>query len=77
NAVRTAIGVEPELFVEWAGVTDGRFYRYAGIPTVGFGPVGEHAHGPDEFVYLDSLEAQARVYIAAVLDLAERAKQKL
>lgn len=75
NAVRTAMGVEPELFVDWAGATDGRFYRYAGIPTVGFGPEGEHAHGPDEFVYLDSLKAQARVYIAAVLEIAERARQ--
>jgi succinyl-diaminopimelate desuccinylase len=70
RAVPLATGVEPELFVEWAGGTDGRFYRYAGIQTVGFGPKGEHAHGPDEFVYIDSLVAQARVYVATVLTLA-------
>jgi acetylornithine deacetylase/succinyl-diaminopimelate desuccinylase family protein len=75
GAVRAAMGVEPELFVEWAGVTDGRFYRYAGIPTVGFGPRGEHAHGPNEFVYIDSLISQARVYTAAVLYLAEGARR--
>lgn len=75
KAVRSALGVEPELFVEWAGVTDGRFYRYAGIPTIGFGPRGEHAHGPNEFVYLDSLKAQAKVYIAAVLGLAEKTRE--
>lgn len=71
RAVPLAIGVEPELFVEWAGGTDGRFYRYAGIQTVGFGPKGEHAHGPDEFVYIDSLMAQAKVYLAIVYELAE------
>jgi acetylornithine deacetylase len=66
-----ALGREPELFVEWAGGTDGRFYRYAGIQTVGFGPMGEHAHGPDEFVYVDSLVSQARVYVALALGLAK------
>ncbi len=76
RSIRAVMGVEPEYFVEWAGVTDGRFYRYAGIPTVGFGPRGEHAHGPDEFVCIDSLNSQARVYVAAVLDLAERAAEK-
>jgi len=70
RAVPLATGAEPELFVEWAGGTDGRFYRYAGIQTVGFGPRGEHAHGPDEFVYIDSLIAQAKVYLAMVLELA-------
>lgn len=71
HAVPLAIGAEPELFVDWAGGTDGRFYRYAGIQTVGFGPKGEHAHGPDEFVYVDSLVEQAKVYLAVVLSLAE------
>ena len=70
QAVPLAIGIKPELFVEWAGGTDGRFYRYAGIQTVGFGPKGEHAHGPNEFVHIDSLIAQARVSLATVLTLA-------
>jgi acetylornithine deacetylase/succinyl-diaminopimelate desuccinylase-like protein len=71
HAIPTALGTEPELFVEWAGGTDGRFYRYAGIQTVGFGPKREHAHGPDEFVHIDSLVAQARVYLSMVAELAE------
>ncbi len=71
SAVPKAVGTEPELFVEWAGGTDGRFYRYAGVQTVGFGPRGEHAHGPDEFVYVDSLISQAKVYLALVLELAK------
>ena len=72
KAVPAALDREPELFVEWAGGTDGRFYRYAGIQTIGFGPSGAHAHGPDEFVYVDSLVSQARVYLALVLELSEK-----
>ena len=72
--VPLAMGVEPELFVEWAGGTDGRFYRYAGIQTVGFGPRGEHAHGPNEFVYIDSLIFQVRVYLAMVLTQESKIK---
>jgi succinyl-diaminopimelate desuccinylase len=70
KAVPAALGAEPELFVEWAGSTDGRLYRQAGIQTIGFGPVGFGAHGPDEFVFVDSLVKQARVYMALVHGLS-------
>ena len=63
-AVRTALKREPELFVEWAGGTDGAYYRGVGIETIGFGPRGEHMHGPNELVYIDSLVDQAKVYLA-------------
>ncbi|MFP3950879.1 MAG: M20 family metallopeptidase [Candidatus Bathyarchaeia archaeon] len=69
-SVRKALNSKPELFVEWAGGTDGRFYRYADIQTIGFGPKGEHAHGADEFVYVDSLMDQARVYVALAHELS-------
>lgn len=36
-AVPEAMGTRPELYVVWADGTDGRFYRYAGIQTIGFG----------------------------------------
>ena len=71
DAVPEALGVEPELYVEWAGSTDGRLYRQAGIQTIGFGPIGFGAHGPDEFVYVDSLVKTARVYLALAFRLAE------
>lgn len=64
KAVKAALGNEPELFVEWAGGTDGAYYRAAGIPTIGFGPTGEYMHGPNELVYVDTLIDQARVYLA-------------
>jgi len=63
TAVRTVLGRDPELFVEWAGGTDGAYYREAGIQTIGFGPIGGHMHGPNEFVQIDSLIDQARVYL--------------
>ncbi len=70
-AVKTALGKEPELFVEWAGGTDGAYYRAAGIQTIGFGPTGEHMHGPNELVYVDTLVDQARVYLALAHHLSK------
>ncbi|HET7094075.1 MAG TPA: ArgE/DapE family deacylase, partial [Thermomicrobiales bacterium] len=54
-SVRDVTGQEPEYFVAWAGATDGRFYRLAGIDTVGYGPGGENAHGANEAVFIDDL----------------------
>lgn len=70
--VRSVTGKEPEFFVAWAGATDGRFYRQAGIDTVGLGPGGEGAHGANEAVYIADLVIQAKVYsetIGALLGL--------
>jgi acetylornithine deacetylase/succinyl-diaminopimelate desuccinylase-like protein len=71
KAVKAALGNEPELYVTWAGSTDGRLYRQAGMQTIGFGPMGGGAHGPDEFVYIDSLVKTAKVWVAVVHLLAE------
>ncbi len=62
ESVRSVTGSEPEYFVAWAGATDGRFYRQAGIDTVGYGPGGQNIHGANEAVYIDQLVTQARVY---------------
>ena len=70
KAVPRALQKEPELYVEWAGSTDGRLYRQQGIQTIGFGPIGFGAHGADEFVFVDSLMKVARVYLALVGELA-------
>lgn len=66
QSVREELGVEPTFFNTWAGATDGRLYRFAGIDTVGFGPSGENAHGANECVNIDDLVAEARVYAATV-----------
>jgi acetylornithine deacetylase/succinyl-diaminopimelate desuccinylase len=66
ESVRRVTGNEPEYFVAWAGATDGRFYRQAGIDTVGFGPGGENAHGANEAVFIDDLVTQARVYTETI-----------
>lgn len=66
DSVREVLGREPEFFKTWAGATDGRLYRFAGIETVGFGPSGENAHGANEAVFIDDLVTQAQVYIATV-----------
>lgn len=73
KALQTSItnltGEEPEHFVAWAGATDGRFYRQAGIDTVGYGPGGENAHGANEAVQIADLVTQARVYLATITRL--------
>lgn len=69
QSVRTITGTEPEYFVAWAGATDGRFYRGAGVDTVGYGPNGERAHGANECVYVDDLVTQARVYVETITRL--------
>ncbi len=67
--VKSVTGEDPEYFVAWAGATDGRFYRLAGIDTVGYGPGGEGAHGANETVYVDDLVTQARVYAETITRL--------
>ena len=69
ESVREVTGEEPEYFVAWAGATDGRFYRQAGIDTVGFGPGGENAHGANEAAYIADLVTQARVYVQTITKL--------
>ena len=66
ESVREVLGREPEYFATWAGATDGRLYRFAGIDTVGFGPSGEAAHGANEAVFVDDLVSQAQVYEATI-----------
>ena len=65
-SVKDVTGNDPEYFVAWAGATDGRFYRQAGIDTVGYGPGGENAHGANEAVYIDDLVTQAKVYVDTI-----------
>ncbi len=62
EAIREVTGEEPEYFATWAGATDGRLYRFAGIDTVGYGPSGQNAHGANEAVFVDDLITQAQVY---------------
>ena len=68
-SITQVTGQEPEYFVAWAGATDGRFYRQAGIDTVGYGPGGENAHGANEAVQIDDLVTQARVYVDTITRL--------
>lgn len=69
QAIREVTGQEPEYFATWAGATDGRLYRFAGIDTVGYGPSGQNAHGANEGVYVDDLITQAQVYEVLVRKL--------
>lgn len=69
QTIRELTGEEPEFFVEWAGMTDGRFYRKHGIDTVVMGPRGENAHGANESIKIADLEKQARIYATTIARL--------
>jgi acetylornithine deacetylase/succinyl-diaminopimelate desuccinylase family protein len=69
RSVKAVTGSDPEFFVQWAGATDGRFYRAAGIDTVGMGASGENAHGANEAAFIDDLVTQGKIYAQTVADL--------
>lgn len=69
ESIRTLTGEEPEFFVQWAGMTDGRFYRQHNMDTVGMGPRGEGAHGANESILIDDLVKQARIYALTISNL--------
>ena len=66
EVIKDVLKTEPEFYVGEGGVTDARFYRYTGMPTIIYGPLGEHAHGPNEYVNVDSLEKQANIYLGLI-----------
>ena len=66
ESVRRVTGKEPEFFVQWAGMTDGRFYRQHDIDTVGMGPRGEGAHGANESIGIDDLVLEGKIYAETI-----------
>lgn len=53
------------------GASDGNFTASLGIPTLdGLGAVGDHAHSPDEFVYIRQLPRHAALLAELIIALA-------
>lgn len=50
------------------GFSDARFYRHAGVPSVGYGVTANNMGGPDEFATVADLEAVYRVIALAAFD---------
>lgn len=63
-------GKTPRDFIGWFGATDGRCFRYEGIDCAVYGPTGAHAHGPNEFVELESLATTLLVTGMAAAELS-------
>jgi succinyl-diaminopimelate desuccinylase len=62
DVIRKVLGVEPKEYI-FTGATDGRFFRFKGIPTLVYGPgVLGKAHSYDEYITLDELRRVYRVY---------------
>ncbi|TCP55037.1 acetylornithine deacetylase [Tamaricihabitans halophyticus] len=64
---RTALGRSAEI-TGFVAVCDGAFYRGAGATPLIHGPLGADAHGPDEWVSVESIVDTAKVYAAAAIE---------
>ena len=64
-----ALGLAPTPFFS-GGSADSGFTSALGVPTLcGTGPIGEHAHTPDEVCHLDTLVPRAQAVALAILRL--------
>ncbi|MBK5463524.1 ArgE/DapE family deacylase [Peribacillus sp. TH27] len=55
-------------FIGQYGTADTRFYSEYGVAAVEFGPVGAGHHGPDEFVYVQSLNDYRKILNEFILN---------
>jgi succinyl-diaminopimelate desuccinylase len=55
NVVKKELNIKKDLYFKNHGTNDARFANIVGIPSVGFGPIGDNYHAPSEFVYIESL----------------------
>ncbi|NIQ37870.1 MAG: ArgE/DapE family deacylase [Proteobacteria bacterium] len=67
RAHQSGLRKEPE-FAGLSGWLDSAILADAGIPTVIFGPKGEGAHGPVEYVVFDSVVDTTRILVNAIVD---------
>jgi succinyl-diaminopimelate desuccinylase len=65
--IRKILGFEPSLKIS-GGVTDGNILVKAGIPTIIFGPEGDHAHSENEFVKVESIINISKVFALTAID---------
>lgn len=69
TVLQEVLARQPEFFLDWAGGTDGKYYRKLGIPTIIYGPLGNYRHGPNEYVLINSLKTLAKVYVGVATAL--------
>ena len=74
---RLVTGKKAEFMVDWSGGTEQRSYYNLGCQTVGFGPIGGHAHGPNEWVDINSLVLSTKVYLATTLELLNHKQRSI
>jgi succinyl-diaminopimelate desuccinylase len=66
RAHKAVTGEDAGLCTGSFGASDGRLFRYQGIDTIAYGPSGENAHGPNEYVEIDTLQTQYKVLMATL-----------
>jgi len=70
NVIMRRLNVKPIKYI-MTGATDGRFFRYKGVPTIIYGPGGLNlAHSYDEYVTFQELEKTYEVISSFLLDIS-------
>jgi len=55
DILKKELNIKNNLYFKNHGTNDARFANMVGIPSVGFGPIGDNYHAPNEFIYIESL----------------------
>jgi acetylornithine deacetylase len=74
NTLKTVCDDKIEVYGSTAGL-DTRFSSYFGFPAIAFGPSGDHEHGFDEYVDLDSLPLVTQIVALATLEWCSQQKE--
>ena len=61
----------------WAGGSDARWFRMAGLPTAVYGPTPHGIGGPDDWVDITELGQVARVHALTALDLLTASRPRV
>lgn len=56
------LDLKQDFYFKNHGTNDARFAAAAGIPAVGFGPVGRNCHAKDEYISIESMKQYYKIY---------------
>lgn len=66
EVVKTYYPEQPYKFAVQHGGSDGRFFAEQGIPVIEYGPIGNHWHGDDEYVEIESMHQLEKILMTYI-----------
>jgi len=67
NNVEEVYGISPEIQIA-LGATDGKYFRYKGIPTIQYGPHPYNMGAPNEYTTIDELIGTTKVHLGVTME---------